>query len=278
MKTVHKIAFARILYRTISTARRSFGYPDRVITTRRGLGYELDLREGIDLAIYVLGAFEPSTYRVLTKHVKPGMTVLDIGANVGSHTLHLARLVQSTGRVYAFEPTTFAYTKLLRNLSLNQELMPRVIPQQCFLVGDQSDELPRQIYSSWPLTGENNLHPKHLGAQKSTKGALARTLDSILAESGDPPVHVVKLDVDGSECEVLSGATTMLSRHKPTFVMELSPYVLLERGGSLERLMSFFVPLGYRFFHEKTGKELPAEPQHLSRMIGDGASINVVAR
>ncbi len=195
MKTTHKIAVAKVIYRTISTARRAIGRSDKIVATRRGLHYELDLSEGIDLAVYLFGAFEPSTWAALAKHVKPGMTVLDIGANIGSHTLHLANLVGAAGRVYAFEPTAFAYAKLLRNLSLNPVLARRVVAQQCFLIGKDSDDMPRQTWSSWPLAGGDDLHPKHRGAQRSTQGARARTLDSILADNGNPIVHVVKLDV-----------------------------------------------------------------------------------
>jgi FkbM family methyltransferase len=278
LRTVHKIAFAKVLYRTISTARRAVGRSDKIITTKRGLCYELDLSEGIELAIYLFGAFEPSTRKALAKHVKPGMTVLDIGANIGSHTLYLAQLVGSGGRVHAFEPTAFAYAKLRRNLSLNPALEPRVIAQQCFLSAEKFGEFPQKIASSWPLAGGRDLHAKHFGAEKSTDGARARTLDSILADDGDMVVHLVKMDVDGFECDVLSGAKRMMSIHKPTFIMELSPYILRERGHSAEELMSFFLPLGYRFFDENTDKELSVDASSISRMIRDGESVNVVAR
>ena len=89
---------------------------------------------------------------------------------------------------------------------------------------------------------------------------------------------MVKLDVDGYECDVLSGASKMMRRDKPTFVMELTPYILQERGHSAEKMISFFTPLGYRFFHEKTGKELPIDAPSLAGMVGDGASVNVIAR
>ena len=278
MRTVHKIAAAKVLYRTIIAARRATGRPDKIIATKCGLRYELDLSEGIDLAVYLFGAFEPSTRDALAKYVKPGMTVLDIGANIGSHTLHLANLVGAAGRVYAFEPTAFAYAKLLRNLSLNPVLESRVIAQQCFLTSADIDDLPHQIHSSWPLVGGKDLHPKHLGAQKSTNGARAKTLDSILADKGDPTIHLVKMDVDGFECDVLSGATRMTSIQKPVFIMELSPYILMEHGHSVEQMMSFFIPLGYRFFHEKTEEVLPSDALSISRMIRDGESINVIAR
>ncbi len=262
----------------IGAARRATGRSDKIIANRWGLRYELDLSEGIDLAVYLFGAFEPSTRAALAKYVKPGMTVLDIGANIGSHTLHLANLVGAAGRVYAFEPTAFAYAKLLRNLSLNPVLESRVIAQQYFLTGADIDEPPQQIHSSWPLVGGNDRHPKLCGVQKSTNGARAKTLDSILADQGDPIIHLVKMDVDGFECDVLSGATRMMSAHKPVFIAELQPYILTEHGHSIEQMMSFFIPLGYRFFHEKTEEVLPSDALFISRMIRDGESINIIAR
>jgi FkbM family methyltransferase len=57
-----------------------------------------------------------------------------------------------------------------------------------------------------------------------TKRAQARSLDSIVVERADRKVQLVKLDVDGFECDVLSGATSLLRDARPIFVMELAPY------------------------------------------------------
>lgn len=278
MRTARKIALAKALYRALSAARKAVGKADKVVTRRQGICYELDLCEGVDLTIYVLGAFEPSTRRALAAYVKPGMTVLDVGANIGSHTLHLARLVGSSGSVHAFEPTAFAYAKLLRNLSLNPELASRVTAHQCFLTREASNDVPQNVYSSWPLATRPDLHPKHLGQPKSTHGAQAQTLDRIMVENGDPAVDVIKIDVDGFECDVLSGADAILSRHKPTLVMELTPYVLEERGCSAETLISFLLARGYRLFDEKTEGELPTDNASISRLVRDGESVNVIAK
>jgi hypothetical protein len=61
LRTVHKIAAAKVLYRTIRAARRATGRPNKFIASKCGLHYELGLSEGIDLAIYLFGTFEPST-------------------------------------------------------------------------------------------------------------------------------------------------------------------------------------------------------------------------
>ena len=89
---------------------------------RKGIYWELDLDEGIDFSIFIFGFFEKETSRALDRLVNKGSVVIDIGANIGAHTLPLARLVGKKGKVYAIEPTKYAYRKLIKNLSLNNDI------------------------------------------------------------------------------------------------------------------------------------------------------------
>jgi FkbM family methyltransferase len=278
MKTVYKIGLARIAYRAIHLARAIVGQSDRCIVTRDGARYELDLSEGIDFAIYLGNMFERGTRNALRRLVEPSALVLDIGANIGAHTVLLAQLVGSKGRVLAFEPTDFGFQKLRRNLDLNPELAARVTAIQCFLAAQDDGDLPASIYSSWPLNKSDGLHAKHLGQGMATQTARVNSIDGILAERGNPAVQLVKMDVDGFECDVLRGATGMLRQSRPTFVMEMSPYVLDERGASLEELLSYFAPHGYHFFDEKTERQLPSSASELRQLVQDGASKNIIAR
>lgn len=277
MKTIHKIAAARAIYHAIHAGRALLSRTDREIVVRDGVTYDLDLSQGIDFAIFLGNIYERQTKAALRKLVSPGSLVLDIGANIGAHTLHLAQLVGPSGRVMAFEPTDFAFRKLSRNLELNPSLASRVEAYHCFLTANDGTRVPNAIYSSWPLAREAGLHAKHLGREMQTESAQARSLDSILSERADRKVQLVKLDVDGFECDVLRGATAMLRDARPVFVMELAPYVLEERGTSLDELLSHFVPNGYVFYDERTRKPLPSSAGELQRMIANGAGINVIA-
>ena len=278
MKTTHKIAGARAIYRVVRAGRAFLGRTDRGIVERAGVTYDLDLSQGIDFAIYLGNIYERGTRGALRQLVAPSSLVLDIGANIGAHTLHMAQLVGPGGRVIAFEPTDFAYRKLRRNLELNPQLASRVTACHCFLTENDEVKVPSAIYSSWPLVRQSGVHAKHLGREMKTETAQARSLDSILAELADRKVQLVKLDVDGFECDVLRGATTLLRDVRPIFVMELSPYVLEEHGTSLDQLLSYFIPNGYVFYDERTQKPLPSIARELQRMIGDGAGINAIAR
>jgi FkbM family methyltransferase len=278
MKTTHKIAVARAIHHAIHAGRLLLGQSDRTVVVRDGITYDLDLAQGIDFAIFLGNIYERQTKSALRKLVSPGSLVLDIGANIGAHTLHLAQLVGPAGRVMAFEPTDFAFRKLGRNLELNPSLAARVEAYHCFLTASDGANMPEAIYSSWPLAKQPGLHAKHLGREMLTEQAQSRSLDSMLNEHGDRKVQLVKLDVDGFECDVLAGATAMLREARPVFVMELAPYVLEERGASLDQLLSYFLPNGYVFYHEQTQKPLPSSARELQRMIAIGAGINAIAR
>jgi FkbM family methyltransferase len=278
MKTTHKIAGARAVYRVVRAGRALLGRADRDIVVRGGIFYDLDLSQGIDFAIYLGNIYERQTKAALRKLVSPGSLVLDIGANIGAHTLNLAQLVGPNGCVIAFEPTDYAFRKLSRNLELNPQLANRVTACHCFLTEADDDKVPLAIYSSWPLAEEAGLHAKHLGREMRTESARARSLDSALAELADRKVQLVKLDVDGFECDVLRGATALLRDVQPIFVTELAPYVLEERGTSLDEFVSFFVRNGYAFYDERTHRPLPSSARELQLMIADGACINAIAR
>lgn len=278
MKTVHKIAAARAAYGALHAIRGLAGLGDELVATRRGIRFALDLAQGIDLAIYLQGQFEPATARSYARHVRAGDLAIDIGANIGGHTLNLARLVGPTGRVIAVEPTDNAFAKLERNLALNPDLARRVMARRCFLAATDGAAAPDFVYSTWPLTHQHGLHPKHRGAASPTDTVPTRSLDSLLAEIGDERrVALVKMDVDGHECDVLAGASRLLERDRPVFVMELAPYALEECGASLGALLDCFLGLGYSFRHETTGRALPTDPGQLARMIGDGGGINALA-
>jgi FkbM family methyltransferase len=278
VKTVHKIAAARAIYRIVRAGRTLVGRTDRDIVVRGGIVYDLDLSQGIDFAIYLGNIYERQTKAALRKLVPPSSLVLDIGANIGAHTLHLAQLVGPDGRVIAFEPTNFAFQKLRRNLELNPQLASRVTACHYFLTDTDAARVPSAIYSSWPLEQHERLHAKHLGLEMKTESAQARSLDGVLAELADRKVQLVKLDVDGFECDVLRGATRLLRDVRPIFVIELSPYVLEEHGTSLEQLLSYFIPNGYVFYDERTHERLPSMAAELQKMISDGAGINAIAR
>ncbi len=214
----------------------------------------------------------------LRKLVKPGDTVFDIGANIGAHTLGLARSVGATGRVFAFEPADFAFAKLKRNLALNPDLAARTRAEQVMLSAAPGDLGQEEIYASWPLEAHTAVHPKHRGRLVSTHGASVDTLDHFVARQAIDRFDLIKLDVDGHELPVLQGGREVLKKYHPILVMEMSPYVHAEEHSSFADLVALLRDAGYSLQDAGTWKPLPLEADALERLIPDGASINVIAR
>jgi FkbM family methyltransferase len=276
LSTRQKIFIARLAHGFVKGWRRLRGAPARAEFTRGGLRWMLDLDEGVDFSIYLLGSFEPDAVRCYEKRLKPGDIVLDIGANIGAHTLQFARLVGPSGRVLAFEPTAYAHGKLRANLALNPDLVPRVTLMQSLLMDRADAPVPEAICSGWPLVHDEGLHPDHLGKPHSTEGARSTTLDAAVTAAGLDRIAFVKLDVDGHELAVLKGATETLRRFRPPILIELCPQVCVEHGYPFSTLVRCLADLGYRF-ESFQGRALPDDPAALEALIPAKGGINVLA-
>jgi FkbM family methyltransferase len=276
VNTRQKIVIAGLISGIVRTIRSVLGKGDVGIFRRGEIAWELDLREGIDFAIYLQGGFEPETLREYRRLVRAGSVVLDIGANIGSHTLPLAQLVGPSGRVYSFEPTDYAFGKQRRNLSLNPELSKRVCAFQAMLVGHGVAQKPETIPSSWPLDrrARMDLHPTHFGRYNPLEGAELLRLDDWTAREQPPRIDFLKMDVDGYEIDVIEGAGETLSRYKPVMMMEFAPYIFPERGRSFEELLDALSGLRYRA-RTIDGTALALEPS-LEAAIPREGSMNVI--
>src|SRR3954447_1226071 len=277
LSTSYKIKLARLASALLVLARRIVGLPSAVSVRRRGINWQLDLLEGVDLSIYLLGGFEVRTLRRYRELVKEGDVVLDIGANVGAHTLPLAELVGKSGRVIAFEPTAYAFKKMIRNIESNKPLAPRITARQMLLVEAETAAVPGAIYSSWPLEAADDLHEDHHGRLMETTGATASTLDAFLESAGVRRVDFIKIDVDGNELGVLRGARSTCKMFGPKLMIEFAPYVHADRPGEFDELVREISELGYELQDIATGRSLPSAATELRAIIPQGGGLNVLA-
>lgn len=279
LKTSHKILIATLLNRILLVSRSFLGLGSDVTTIRHGIKWQLDLNEGIDFSIYLLGSFEPLTQKQFRRFVQKDDVVIDIGANIGAHTLPLAQKVGENGRVIAVEPTMWASQKLRNSVALNKGLSSRIEIKQCMLVSGDKDLIPDNIYSSWPLEklNDNYLHKEHKGRLMSTAGSGKSTLDELIKELNLEKVNVIKLDVDGNEYSVLKGAHRTISRFHPIIFMELAPYVF-DEAADFDGLIELLCAHGYQFTNITGSKKIPSNPIKIRELIPVGGSMNVLAR
>lgn len=277
LSTTTKISLAKCLSRGICLGRSLVGLSSQAEVVRDGLRWELDLCEGIDLAIYLFGKFERETASAIYRLLNQGDVVLDIGANIGAHTLPMARCVGASGKVFAFEPTEFAFRKLQRNVALNAGIESCIVLEQIMLGETSHANIPDRIYSSWPLTDASHLHEKHRGQLMPTTGAWVSSIDDYVRNARIHRVDLIKIDVDGCECAVLKGADSTLKRSRPRILIECAPYVLEEAGSSVEELCEILLRQQYRLCEIMTGKSLPITAKGLKGIVPDGCGMNVIA-
>jgi FkbM family methyltransferase len=177
---------------------------------------------------YWLRIYELPLQEAIARELSRGEIFYDIGANAGFFTVLAAKLVGSEGRVFAFEPLPENARCIREQIEVNALTQCRLIVKA---VTRQSGCIAFALH-------ENN-SMAHVdgdgGATDRRMNVDAMTLDEFIAE-GNPPPHFVKMDVEGHEAEVLTGATKLLSSAAaPKFLIELHNAEAAERVSGLLR-------------------------------------------
>jgi FkbM family methyltransferase len=152
------------------------------------------------------GTYEREQTRLFGQLLRPGGTVLDVGANVGYYTLLASVLVGDAGKVHAFEPEPKNAEFLRRHLRINGR---RNVTVQQAAVSDRAGTA-RFAFGGGTGTG-------HLGETGELEVRTLR-LDDYCAEHGLAPA-AIKIDVEGAEMSVLQGARETLARHRPVLFL-----------------------------------------------------------
>lgn len=188
--------------------------------------------------LLLLGDLEVPLQEALHRTVAPGATVYDVGANIGFFSVLAGLLTGPHGRVIGFEPVPdvaqLARAAVARNgMARHVEIRTQAVSatagrEQLHVVGE----------ASWSHLAGRGRHPDTV----ATIDVDVVTLDTLLDDVGAPPPDVVKLDVEGSEVDVLRGAVRLLREHRPTLIVELHETnaevadLLQEAGYTVENL------------------------------------------
>ena len=206
----------RALYPCETTAKR---YVRGIRTRGDGMRMELDSRSWIDWNLLFRGDYEPHLTRLWTRILAKNAVAIDVGANIGAHTLTMARCVGSGGRVLAFEPNPIVRQVLVRNLALNA--ITHVDVFDCAL-GSRRGALPLRVPKQ-DSAEFSNLGLASLVALETPHDLVTvevQKLDDVLASLTVTRVDVIKIDVQGYEMETLHGMRDCLTRHRPVLVFE----------------------------------------------------------
>lgn len=214
---------------------------DQIIA--RGFAKGLKINIGFSHVGYVLGTTEPEVQVALDMLLRPGMTVYDIGANVGFHAISAARRIGPEAKVVCFEALPANAKQIEYNASSNKFANIQVIATALgSSEGEAAFWMSRQ--PTWGKLASVGKKPDKFAKELKVR---LRRLDSVVDELKLPPPSLIKIDVEGSEIDVLEGARQTLEHYRPT--------LLIEAHGTNAAIENFLVAIGYRV--GVLGKKVP---------------------
>ena len=205
---------------------------------RNGIRYSTDLSDYVEHAIY--WGIVDEGHDLLYKHIKSGMIIFDVGANIGDTALRFAKLTGETGQVYSFEPDSVNYKKLRLNIENNSFKNIHT-----YNIGLGSKNSIEKLYRVNPENkGMNRIMTSENSSSEFTEINI-RTIDDIVNESSIKRVDLLKIDVEGFEFEVLNGAKTILQKFKPVLFIEIDEQNLKQNNTTPKNLFNFLISAGY---------------------------------
>jgi FkbM family methyltransferase len=195
------------------------------------------------------GTYEPHLTSVFERYCRSGMTVVDVGANVGYYSLLAAKLVGPSGRVIALEPNSENCRLLLSSIRLGGITNVELIPIAC-------DRTVGWAYFSTHVGSNGGLIDD--GDLLAHPGIVVPTfrLDDIV----EGPVGFLKMDVEGAEGRVVGGAARLIERNLPIITTELTRDMLRQvSAASIADYLGYFEGLGYAptILEPSNGAEVP---------------------
>jgi FkbM family methyltransferase len=196
---------------------------DRVLTTTvNGQRLFVDGRDlSLSPGIILDGCWEPNVTRALISLVRAGMTVVEIGANIGYFTTLLGRLVGRQGCVRAFEANPAVFDLLTENIDING-LVPFVRAEPilvCDTCGEREINLLERHHGSGSMLSFGDEFLALYRDKKTTVTVPATTLDEYWKNEARP-IDVVKMDAEGSEPMIVDGMRGILAQPHLTLVCE----------------------------------------------------------
>jgi FkbM family methyltransferase len=195
------------------------------------------------------GEYEPHLTAVFERYCRPGMTVVDVGANLGYYSMLASRLVGASGRVVALEPNSENCRLLLSSLRMGGVTNVQLIPVAA------DTEAGWAYYSTHVGSNGGLIEDQDLLKHPGTVVPTFR-LDDIV----EGPVGFLKMDVEGAEGRVVKGATRLIERDHPIITTELKDEMLRRVSGtSVADYLGYFESVGYTpaVLEKTSGAEKP---------------------
>jgi len=219
--------------------------PQTPIPVRLSFGAWWMARSDYMSSALIHDGFEVAECAFVGRFLRSGMTVLDVGAHHGIYTLLASKLVGSSGRVVAFEPSPRERKALRRNVGMNR---CKNVAIEGLALGTMEHESSLYVVDHHE-SGCNSLRPPATLGSVSTVSVRVTSLDRWLTERHLETVNFIKLDVEGGELAVLKGAEGVLRcRPRPIILAEVQDIRTQPWGYAAREIIKYLSDRGYKWF------------------------------
>lgn len=221
------------------------------------LTMNLLLSEHMQRRIFWMGCYSQDIAQLLNQLIKPGMVILDVGANIGEITLLTAQRVGPEGRVFSFEPMDGISRKLEWHAKINQL---HQISIQKIALGDRiADNIPIYLSCGQVVEDEHDglgsLYGGEQG-QNPVQHIAMTTLDEWQSKQHLERIDLIKIDIEGAELACLKGAKKSIQKYKPKIIIEIQDFSSARAGYKSSDILAFLSELNYVFHHIGKGGAL----------------------
>lgn len=225
----------------------------------------------IDKHIYLYGTYEPHILDLIAKYLKKEGTFVDVGANIGQHSMFSASIVGNGGKVYSFEPIPSIYEQLLDSVKINH--FESIIETHNVALGEESK--PETLYIEINNVGGSSIVGPHGKASEEITINIERG-DDMLRDIQH--IDMIKIDVEGYEYEVLSGMQKILLQHRPIIILEFSGQLYITKGDKHgDKIISLLENIGYDLYDiEDYMRKITSKNTFLSAFSKDKAQCDIL--
>ena len=202
--------------------------------------------DSASLNISRFGFYEEGLTRMILGYLKPGMTFLDVGANVGYYTLMASWLVGISGSVHSFEPTPETFKILQSNAGEKHN-----VQLSKYALSSETSTI-RFIDYGTHLMGRNSKFRTPLSINKNPKiepvtyEVPATTIDQYVIQNGVSP-NFIKIDAEHSEYDIMQGMHDTVQKHRPVISVEVGD-MDIEGVPSCKELVRYISSEGYQAY------------------------------
>lgn len=218
---------------------------------RNGMKYLVWSGEDIGKKLLYLRKFEPDETSIFNLIIKPGDTCLDVGGNIGYYSLNFAKACEVDGKVYTFEPVERNILVIKLSILLNKFSNIEVVSAAVSDADGEVSLIVPEGDSAYAYIAQS------MDANSSCVNSI--TLDNFVDIKNIKKVAVLKVDVEGAEMKVLTGASKLLSDQAkcPNVVMvELANYFLNRFQSSVGQVVDYMASFGYKPYYAYSNSKL----------------------